>query len=550
VWRESEDALHTLATQWAQLFDQFEEAAPGQDRVPPVMIVVCNNTATAKHFYRQISGERTEEVEEDGDIVEKTTYGQSKVDERLANTEEHQYTVRIDTDALEKAESEELSKSKAEEQLRRLVSTVGEPGKPGEHVRCVVSVEMLTEGWDASNVTQILGLRAFGTQLMCEQVAGRGLRRMDYTLNDDDKFDPEYVDIYGIPFSVIPFRGRKGTAPEPQDKPKNHVHAVDERSHFEIRFPVVESYAFSLKENRITVDFDTLEPVDIIPEETPTAVFVEPQVGMKFGTQSSAGVFNFEQQDRSEFYQNNHLQTIKFEIARQITDSLTQSTEYNKGGEPKMKHRARHQLFPRVYQIVERYVSEKVNFRGRDPRELGLQKYTTRIVERLLGAIEPADSEGEPPLLPVLNRHRKTGSTDMVNFKTTKPCHPVQYSHLNQYAFDTESWEQSAAFFLEKLADDGIIQCHARNERMEFTIPYEFQGTSHAFVPDFLARVSDNETLIIEVKGQKTAKDKAKYQVTTRWVNAVNNWGELGRWGFIDCRDPQTLEKKLRMRVE
>jgi type III restriction enzyme len=551
VWRESEDALLTLATQWSQLFDQFEEASPGQDRVPPVMIVVCNNTATAKHFHEKISGERTEEVEEDGETVERTTYGKSQVDERLANTPEHQYTVRIDTEALEKAESEELSKGEAEEQLRRIVSTVGEPGKPGEHVRCVVSVEMLTEGWDASNVTQILGLRAFGTQLMCEQVAGRGLRRMDYTLNDEDRFDPEYVDIYGIPFSVIPFRGREGTAPQPQDKPKNHVHTVEERSEYEIRFPVVESYAFSLKENRLTVDFDALEELEITREEAPTTVFVEPQVGVKVGSQSRSGTFKFKPQDRSAFYENNHLQTVKFEITRQITDSLTQSTEYSDGSKPKMKHRARHQLFPKIYQVVDRYVAEKVNFRGCPPQELGLEKYTRRVVERLLAAIEPADSDttgDEPPLLPVLNRHRKTGSTAAVDFKTTKPCHPVQYSHLNQYAFDTESWEQSAAFFLEKLADEGVIECHARNERMEFTIPYEFEGTSHAFVPDFLVRPEEKMTIIVEVKGRETEKDRQKYQAARRWVSAVNNWGELGEWDFLVCNDPPTLEQQLQMR--
>lgn len=551
VWRESEDALQTLASQWKQRFELFEEASPGQDQVPPVMIVVCNNTDTAKLFYERISGERREEVEEDGEAVEKTVYGEGRLLSEFENTAEHQNTVRIDSEALEKAESEELSKSEAAEQLRQIVSTVGKPGKPGENIRCVVSVEMLTEGWDANNVTHILGLRAFGTQLMCEQVAGRGLRRMDYSLNDEGQFDAEYVDIYGIPFSVIPFRGRQGDAPQPSDKPKNHVHAVEERADYEIQFPVVEGYAFSpdfsAQGNGITVDFDDVEPLVVTPEEAPTTVFVQPQVGYKKGEQARTGTFEFEVQDRSAFYDSTHLQTIKFEIARQITHSLTSSTDYSEEKGPKMRNRARHHLFPTVFQIVDRFVREKVSFRDCNPRELGLEKYTKRVVDRLLEAIEPADSEEEAPLLPVLNRYRETGSTSQVNFKTTKSCHPVQYSHLNQYAFDTETWEQSAAFFLEKLADEGILKCHARNERMEFTIPYEFEGTSHAYEPDFLAQTQEGTTLIIEIKGRETEKDRQKHQAAKRWVKAVNNWGEMGEWDFEVCSDPQTLEQSIRL---
>jgi type III restriction enzyme len=95
------------------------------------------------------------------------------------------------------------------EELRRIVSTVGKQGQPGEHVRCVVSVAMLNEGWDANNVTNILGIRAFGSQLLCEQVVGRGLRRMDYTPDPaTGLLTEEYVDIYGVPFSLIPFKGR------------------------------------------------------------------------------------------------------------------------------------------------------------------------------------------------------------------------------------------------------------------------------------------------------------------------------------------------------
>ena len=183
------------------------------------------------------------------------SYGSSLILDKFANTPTRKHTVRIDTKLLAEAESEDPKKRKADaaEALRKIVATVGKRGEPGEHVRCVVSVAMLTEGWDANNVTQVLGIRAFGSQLLCEQVVGRGLRRMDYNNFDEQgRFKPEYVDVYGIPFSVIPFKGRPIKHKEDEDRPVNHVRALPERAQvMEMRFPVVEGYVFALKKNLI-----------------------------------------------------------------------------------------------------------------------------------------------------------------------------------------------------------------------------------------------------------------------------------------------------------
>jgi type III restriction enzyme len=270
----------------------------------------------------------------------------------------------------------------------------------GEQVRCVVSVQMLTEGWDANNVTHILGLRAFQSQLLCEQVVGRGLRRMDYTVDKDTgMLTEEYVDIYGVPFSVIPFKGRTpGGASEPSDKPKNHVMALDQRAAMEIRFPIVEGYVVALRQNLIKANIAQMEPLRIEPFQTPTAVFVKPQVGYQIGTPTLTGGFQFEEQNREAYYSSNHLQTIQFEIARLVVWALTNSTPL---GTPKMRLRSRHQLFPQVYRLVNQYVSRRVDFCGCHPCELGLQTYVQRTVERLIAAIEPDDAKGEPPLLPI-----------------------------------------------------------------------------------------------------------------------------------------------------
>lgn len=572
VWREAEDALVTLASQWRERFEYVQQAAPGQEHMPPVLIVVCDNTDVAELFYRYISGEEQVEIADAADVDEaeeldeegaepsaargrakkvktRTVYGSGRLfPELFGNAPGVRRTLRIDSKLLAQAEGgNEGNRKDAAEQLRRIVATVGRPGEPGEQVRCVVSVAMLTEGWDANNVTHILGLRAFGSQLLCEQVVGRGLRRMDYTPDPaTGLLTEEYVDVYGVPFSVIPFRGRTTGALATEDRPKNHVHALPERRHFEMRFPVVEGYALDLRRNLIKpVDVGAVEPLELEPDRRPTAVFVKPQVGYAAGAPSVAGGFALAEQDRQEYYDSTHPQTIQFEIAREVVQRLTEAPS---GGRPKLALRARHQLFPQVYRVVDEYVRRRVRTRGCNPCELGLDVYMQRVAERLVAAIEPDAGTGETPLLPVLNRYKPAGSTSEVNFKTTRPCVPTVYSHIDQVVADTESWEQAAVFRLEQAARTGVVACYARNDHLELAVPYEWQGATHAYHPDFLVRLAGDGglTLLLEIKGQETEQTRQKHEGAKRWVRAVNHWGREGRWEFRVCRDPQQLGDTLR----
>lgn len=559
VYREAEPALLTLAGQWKERFEYIHDASDTQDKTPPVLIIVCDNTDIAEYFYRQISGEHIEEtVEQKGKRKTKkriTVYGQGRIfPEHFSNTAEFpRRTVRIDSKLLEKAESGDpnLSRQDAAEQLRRIVSTVGKPGEPGEQVRCVVSVSMLTEGWDANNVTHIFGLRAFTSQLLCEQVVGRGLRRMDYTPDPETgMLTEEYVDIYGVPFSLIPFKGRKTQSKAPEDKPKNHVHALPERAHLAIRFPVVEGYAASLQKNAIVVDVDEMEPLRLEPELEPTAVFVKPRVVTELGAPTLTGPGETLEHDRHAFYETTHLQTIEFEIARQVMDDLLNPS--GRRADLQMRLQARHQLFPQILRYVHAYVDKKVDFRGLDPRELGQKRYMERIVGRMLDAIQPDETVGEPPLLPILNRYAPIGTTADVDFKTTRPVKGTIASHINAVPTHTQTWENSAAFYLELAAKDGVVRAYARNDGLDYTIPYEYYGISHSYEPDFLAKLIINParpqqdvTLIIEVKGYETDQDRAKHQAARRWVAAVNNWGKLGRWDFHVTRDPHLLRQEV-----
>lgn len=487
----------------------------------------------AEVFYRKISGETETETVTEADVAEvlgeddeengngsgspaaskmkpaksgkrKTTtvYGKGAIfPELFSNTPDVNRTIRIDTKLLAEAESDDPKKKRqdAAEELRQVVATVGKPGQPGEHVRCVVSVSMLTEGWDANNVTHILGIRAFGSQLLCEQVVGRGLRRMDYV--PDPKtglLTEEYVDVYGIPFSVIPFKGRPVKAPAPDDRPKNHVRALPERKAMEMRFPVVEGYAFALRKNMIRCDVHGMPVLDIEPNREPTATFVRPTVGYQEGSPAThSSPFQFVEQDREEYYRETHLQTIEFQIARLIVDQLTVAGTDGKDRRRRvLALQSRHQLFPQVFRYVDDYVRRKVNFQNCHHCELGLEKYVQRIVERLRDAIVPDESEGEAPLMPITNRYKPIGTTSEVDFKTTRACHTTMKSHIDQVVLDNLVWESSAGFrlsWLKSACHSGFHSGSAGSISMSIssvglTIPIEVFSESYSDLSWFTVR--------------------------------------------------------------
>jgi len=566
VYREAQGALRQIAGQWVERFKYIQEAKPGQDQVPPVLIVVCDNTDIAKLFYERISGEMEiedvtpEEVEEvlDPEAVARSrkhktkkakkriVFGQGDIfPEYLSNTEGFKHTVRIDTKLLKEADTGISGKGKqnAAEELRHVVSTVGKPGKPGEFVRCVVAVSMLNEGWDAQNVTNILGIRAFGSQLLCEQVVGRGLRRMDYDPDPETgMLTEEYVDVYGIPFSVIPFRGRPVLKKEPNDKPKNHVRALDNRKDMEIRFPYVDGYVFALHKNLIRCDIDSMDKLELEPGREPTATFVLPPLGYSEGSASAqSGPLSYKKQDRTTYYQQTHLQAIKFQIARDVVAQLTSPSRTDKTRRV-LRLQSRHQLFPQVYRYVDEYIEKKVDFQDCHPCELGLDKYVMRIKERLLASIVPDDVAGEPALLPVVNRYHPSGSSKDVDFKTTRPCVGTQHSHVNQVVLDTATWESSAAFWIEDACNEGTALFYVRNDHLGLGIPYEFMNIEHVYYPDFLVRLPDESTLLLEIKGYEDEQMRAKHAAARRWIEAVSNWGQMGSGdsmcaGIHNCYD-------------
>jgi len=564
VWRVAEPALQTLAGQWKERFDYIQKATDAQEKIPPVLIIVCDNTELAEVFYRNISGERENDTADTTDDLEDTesdehsteesseeakpvrgaskkitVYGQgSMFPEYFSNTSNVKRTFRIDSKMLEKAESEDptVKRTDAAQAMRRIIATVGKPGEPGEQIRCVVSVSMLTEGWDANNVTHIFGLRPFESQLLCEQVVGRGLRRMNYTVDPETgKLTEEYVDIYGIPFSVIPFKGRAANAPAPNDKPKQHVRALEERKALEIRFPIVEGYAFASQPTVVSAEVARIEMLEIEPNRVPTEVLVRPHVGIEPGFPSLVGPGETEKHDRTAFYEEFHAQTIAFDIARSIVERMTEA-----GG--KLKAYSRHILFPQVLRITMEYIETRIKRNGQDLRELALEKYRDRVVSLLCTAINPIDEQNEPALVPILNRYQPFGTSSEVNFLTTRPCMDTLRSHVNQVVLDTDTWERAVAFVLESHSQ---VRCYVRNDHLGFSIPYEYDGIAHAYFPDFLIRLADGRMVILEVKGYMTDVVSVKTEAAKRWIRAVNHSDKLGRWHHHVNENPQLMAGEL-----
>jgi type III restriction enzyme len=525
------------------------------------MIVVCDNTDIADYFYQKISGEAPRDGNDDseeGIQVEKVTYGDSEVFPELANEPGIKRTVRIDSKLLASIETDEgESKDQAALALRKLIDTVGKTGGPGEQVRCVVSVSMLTEGWDANTVTHILGVRAFGSQLLCEQVVGRGLRRVSYQVDPTTGLlPPEYVDVYGIPFSLIPFKGRP-----PEDKgvdPVYHrIFSVPERAGFEIRFPVVESYTYDVRDSGIQCDVDKLDGMFV--EDEPTKVWLTPTRGYQ-DEPAPLSASDVVEQTREEYYKTVRPQQVIFRIAQLIVEDLVGGASGPGAQTAKARGLARHQIFPEIVRILQQYVQKKVQFApGTDVRELALTKYADKVRERVREGITAAVASKQYPLLPVTNRFQPFVTTADVEDQTTRPIVRLTKSHLNAAIVlsgaDTKTGEVEAIDILEDL---DCVECFTPNSRkIGIQIPYRYEDAPARYEPDFVVRLRGGKMLILEIKGEgglihgdNRDKTEAKKTGTRKWIDAVNNAKRYGTWAYVFCDDLSQLRSQILAHVD
>jgi type III restriction enzyme len=556
VYKYAQDALLTLASQWKVQFEKYKESAGGESFIPPVLIVVCDNTDIAQLVYEKISGETEEEIVDPDNPKKKITvtrYGKGEIfSDLLANTEKQQNTFRIDSKLLAKLDAEEgETKDETILKMREIIDTVGKRGGLGEQIRCVVSVSMLTEGWDANNVTHILGIRAFQSQLLCEQVVGRGLRRMSYIPDPETGLLPaEYVDVYGIPFSLIPYKGKpKETEPKP-DPVYHPIFALEERKDFEIRLPNVESYVYELREQGIKADIEKMEPLKV--DDAPAEVYVRAPKGYQEDTSHDRDMEGLIVHTRKEYYETVRPQQVVFQLANDVLEELMTGVTENGDKRAELRLRARHQLFPELVGIVQRYIKEKVTFReGLDHRELKLERYRRFVVERIRDNILPAASE-KGKLIPILNRFRPYNSTADVNYQTTRPVVSLTKSHLNramlQSGAESGGYEAGAIEVFEEL---DCVECYTPNDKqVGLVVPYDYDGETKTYEPDFVVRLRGGIILMLEIKGAKgRLHDQnlvpAKNAAAKKWCEAVSNLGKYGQWVF-DIYDDELTEGTLR----
>jgi type III restriction enzyme len=572
---ELEGALHSLYSHYENQHRLWQDNREAQARglTAPVFIVVCNNTNVSKMVFDWVAGWEKTVMRGRAEPAKVVQAGQLRL---FRNDDEHggwkprPTTILVDSEQLESGEAmsadfkklaaTEIEELKAdyrarfpgrdaadltdEDILREVMNTVGKPGKLGEHVKCVVSVSMLTEGWDANTVTHVLGVRAFGTQLLCEQVVGRALRRMSYAAEPQRVtagereieilgFPAEYAEVYGVPFSFIPCSG-SSSDPKPGRMP-TRVRAIESREDYEITFPRLAGYRYEVPAERLSARFTDATRLVLSTRGRPTKTENAPIVG-----EGSVHTLD-DLRGRREA-------EVAFKIAKRLLE------KYFRADSPDAAEadQGRPWLFPRLLEITKHWMGEQVVYKDNTfPQLLLMEENAHDASDRIYRAIVAAEP-GQPTLRAILRPYDSVGSTSHVDFDTTRPVYATNAAkcHVSHVVADTGSWEQKLAQTLEDMPE---VVRYVKNHNLGFVIPYTLDGDERAYHPDFLVDLNDGHGttdllhLIVEVTGERK-KDKEAKVATARdlWLPAVNGNGTFGRWAFLEVEDPWNAATVLR----
>jgi type III restriction enzyme len=547
-------ALEALYGHYEKTFELWQEE--GID-VPPCFIIVCNNTATSKLVYDYVSG--FERANADGST--------SVVNGRLAlfrNYDDYENpiprpnTLLIDSEQLESGDAldakframaaDEIERFRREiversgdasagdkisdqDLLREVMNTVGKKGRLGEGIRCVVSVAMLTEGWDANTVTHVLGVRAFGTQLLCEQVIGRALRRQSYDLNEGGVFNVEYADVLGIPFD---FTAKPVVAPPQPPRPTVHVRAVrPDRDHLEIRFPRVQGYRVELPEERLEAAFTEDSTLELTPD------LVGPSITRNEGIIGEGVNLTL------AHLENVRHSTLLFHLTQRLLE-----TKWRDPGE-----QARYHLFGQLKRITKEWLDHHLVCSGNTyPALLLYQDLADMACERITRAIT-ARFQDEKPIRAVVDPYNPTGSSSFVSFTTSRKDRwqtAADRCHVNWVVLDSD-WEAELCRVVES---HPAVHAYVKNHGLGFEVPYRYGSELRTYLPDFIVRVDDGRgpddllNVAVEIKGyrREDAKDK-KSTMDTYWVPGVNHLGSHGRWAFAELKEVYRIEPDFEAKV-
>lgn len=548
-------ALMALYGHYEKTYKLWEEAGI---KVPPCFIIVCQNTAISKLVYDFISG--FQRLNDDGT----TTLNNGRLplfqnfDEVTGNPLPRPNTLLIDSEQLEAGDAldenfrgmaaDEIERFRREiversgdaragdkitdqELLREVMNTVGKAGQLGGSIRCVVSVSMLTEGWDTNTVTHVLGIRAFGTQLLCEQVIGRALRRQSYELNEEGLFNVEYADVFGIPFD---FTAKPVIAPPQTPRETVQVKAIrPDRDALEITFPRVEGYRIELPEERLTADFNDESILTLSPD------LIGPSITRNSGIIGKGEDMNLEHLD------DMRPSTLVF----QVTQRLLYTKWRDPGEEPKLH------LFGQLKRITKEWLDNYLVCKGETyPGLLMYQELADMACNKITAAIT-RQFLGDRPIKALLDPYNPTGSTSTVRFNTSKPNRwetSPEKCHLNWAILDSD-WEGE---FCRVAEAHPKVKAYVKNQSLGFEVPYRFGSETRKYLPDFIVLVDDGHgsddllRLVVEIKGyrREDAIEK-KSTMDTYWVPGVNNLGAYGRWAFAEFTEIYQLESDFESKI-
>lgn len=502
-----------------------EEWAKAGHTSPPVMLTVCNRVETAarvEHFFDKGDAHWPElkapnqTLRVDSAVLEKAEIGEKASADKTYEERLRQIVAAAGLPRDRLTASEEMDK---EVLLREIVDTVGKRGRAGQAVQNVISVAMLSEGWDAKNVTHIMGLRAFTSQLLCEQVIGRGLRRVSHDLEQvvgadgvtRELFKPEYVNVFGVPLSVFQDVGEGGETPAPP-RPSTQVEALAEQNGLEIRWPNVLRVDTVVRPE-LSVDWAKVEPLRLDPAATPLRADIAPAVGGAAAWDKITAI------DLEKLPDEFRLQRLLFTAARKGFELL----HGRFGGKPEF-------LVLQMVRLVEDFLaSDRLQIPSQfhsEPlrRRILISLNIDLVVQHLIRYVAEQNLERSEL---VFDEEHPIGTTrEMRTWYTTKRCQPAVRSQISHVIVDN-AWEAHAANVLDT---DPHVEFWAKNDHLGFQVHYLWAGARRRFLPDFLVRLTNGKTLVLEIKGEDSEQNRAKRAALDEWVRAVNAKGGFGLW--------------------
>ncbi len=527
---EPQDALPSLITNayyllgydWRETMRAWRAAG---HTIPPVMITVANRTETAARIAYAFDHKKIL-IDELCD-PEKTLRIDSKVLEMAEASEEAVMEIAEESGEEEKGDRK-LTKKEEAEWLRRKVDTVGQIGQPGVQIQNVISVGMLSEGWDAKTVTHIMGLRAFSSQLLCEQVVGRGLRRTAYEVNADGLFEPEYVNIFGVPFTFLPHESPEGAVPPPP-APKTRIEPDPKKEQYAMRWPNIIRINYNYRP-KLELDIQTITPLTLRVEKTILTAEMAQAIGGKPDL-SKASQIELEKLARDQ-----RLQRIIFQTASNVYDQMRTHWKGN-----------REMLLAQVINIVEKFIqSDRIVINPplfeTDPlrRRLIITLNMNEVVQHLWGAIKETNQESIEPVFD--KDHPIRNTSNMNTWYTGRPCDPTQRSHINFCVHDG-AWESTESYELDR---NKHVEAWVKNDHLGFEILYIHQGVVKKYWPDYLIRLNNGQHLILETKGQDSSVVQAKKKAAEEWVQAINAHRGFGTWHYAISFHPKDVDGILK----